>query len=272
MHGVSCKARTLPDKTPRLGKQFRHFSADQLVAHGLLAVGIDLALVAHIPRPARCAVVIRRSQLRCAELCLLCVKRISVLVLCASHLAVSTRGVDHEDGVVRPVDVRVDAQAEKVLVIVCVDAGVHFCAPAFEVLAWKHGVGVQDACEFDLKLNRPVEMEDPVHAVLVVGGREDVRDDEFASSSDCHTVIAKVGVLEQDPRIFLVNADGILNRGSLSSTIDKRRIHVVNRTLAIAAQAQRVCHVSTSVLSKVKGVLALMRMIRVSVRYHHLRK
>ncbi|KAJ8104750.1 hypothetical protein OPT61_g10590 [Boeremia exigua] len=159
-----------------------------------------------------------------------------------------------------------------VLVVVCVDAGVHFGAPALEVLAGQHGVGVEDAGELDFKLDRAVEVEDPVHAVLVVGGGEDVRDDELAGAGDGDAVVAEVGVLEQNTGILLVDADGVLDGRGLPRAVDKRRVHVVNRALAIAPQTQRVGHVATAILSQIKRVLALVRMLRVSIRHHHLRQ
>jgi hypothetical protein len=112
MHSVPREACTLPHQASRLGQQLWHLSAHELVACGLLAVRVDLALVRHVPRPACGAVVVCGRLLGVAELRLLCVERVAVLVLCASDLAVAARCVDHEHGVVGAVDVRVDAQTE----------------------------------------------------------------------------------------------------------------------------------------------------------------
>lgn len=64
-------------------------------------------------------------------------------------------------------------------------------------------------------------MENPVHAVLVVCCSENVGDDELAASGDNNRVVAEVGVLEQDPSILFVNADGVLDGCAFSCTIDK---------------------------------------------------
>ena len=52
--------------------------------------------------------------------------------------------------------------------------GVDFCAPSVCGLAGVHGVGIEDTGEFDFELDGAVLVEDPVDAVLVVSGCEDV--------------------------------------------------------------------------------------------------
>ena len=116
-----------------------------------------------------------------------------------------------------------------------INTRINLCAPALEVLAGKHGVSVQDARKLDLKLNGAVEVEDPVHAVLVVSSGEDVRDDELAGASHRNAVITEVGVLEQNPSILFVDTDSVFDRCGLPGTVDERCIHVVYRALAVAA-------------------------------------
>lgn len=70
------------------------------------------------------------------------------------------------------------------LVVVCVDSRVNFSSPAFGILTRIHRICVQDASQLDFQLNRTILVEDPVHAVLVVGGCEDVGDNELAASGD----------------------------------------------------------------------------------------
>lgn len=82
------------------------------------------------------------------------------------------------------------------LMIMRVDTGVHFSAPSVRIFARVHAVRVQDAGQFDLELDRAVLVQDPVYAVLVVGGGEDVRDDEFAGACDHDAVVAEIGVFE----------------------------------------------------------------------------
>lgn len=156
------------------------------------------------------------------------------------------------------------------LVVVGVDAGVDFRAPSFGVLARVHGVGVQDAGKFDLELDGAVLVENPVDAVLVVGGSEDLGDDEFAGASDDDRVITEIGVFEQDAVVLFVDADGVLDRLGGAGPVDKFGVHVVDAAFAVTAQAQRVGHVAAAVFAQVERVLALMRVLRVAVWNHHL--
>jgi hypothetical protein len=44
----------------------------------------------------------------------------------------------------------------------------------------------------------------------------------------------------------------------------------VNGTLAITAKGQTVGHVTTTIFTKIKGMLSLVRVLRVSIRNYHL--
>lgn len=52
-------------------------------------------------------------------------------------------------------------------------------------------------------------MEDPIHAVLVVCGGENLGNDQLPASRNDHGVVAEVGVFEENARIFFVDTDGI---------------------------------------------------------------
>lgn len=62
------------------------------------------------------------------------------------------------------------------LMIVCVHTRVDFRSPAVGILARVHGVCVQNASEFDFKLDGAVLVEDPVNAVFIVGCGKDMAD------------------------------------------------------------------------------------------------
>ena len=188
MHSVSREPGSLPHQTALLRQQWRHLSRDQLVADRLLAIRVQLVLIAHVPRPRRVAVVIGHRLLRVRVLCLLREEGVAVVILFGSDLARALGGVDLEDRVVWTIDVRVDTETEEMLMVVGVDAGVDFCAPAFGIFAGIHRVCVQDACQLDFQLHGAVLVEDPIYAVLVVRGREDVRDDELSRACDNHGV------------------------------------------------------------------------------------
>lgn len=199
----------------------------------------------------------------------MCIESIAVFVLSGADFARSSAGVDLKDGVGGTINVRIDAHTEQVLVVVGVDTRINLCAPTFGILAGVHGVGIQDPGEFDLELHGAILVEDPVHCIFVIRRREDVGDEEFAPSCDDHGIVTEIGMFEEDASIFLVDADGILDGLRSSGTIDEMRIHVVDDTFAVATQSEAVGHVAASILTEVEGVLALVRMLRVSVRYHH---
>lgn len=139
-----------------------------------MAVLVQLVLIAHLPCPAGRAIVVALRLLWRLESSLLCIESVAVFILCAANFAWTACGIDLEDGIIRAIDIRIDSETEKMLVVVRVDTWVDFSAPAVSVLAWAHGVGVQNTGEFDLELNGAVLVEDPVYAVFVVGSGEDV--------------------------------------------------------------------------------------------------
>lgn len=70
------------------------------------------------------------------------IERVAVFVLLAPNGGVRSAGIDLEDRIQRPVDIRVDAHTEEMLVVVGIDARVNFRAPFFGVLTRVHCVGV----------------------------------------------------------------------------------------------------------------------------------
>lgn len=158
------------------------------------------------------------------------------------------------------------------LVVVGVDSRVDLSTPAVGVLARVDGKCVKDSGKLDIQLDGTILVEYPVDAVLVVGGSEDVRDDKLAAASDDGGIVTEIGMLEQDTGIFLVDANGVLDDGACTCSVHKCGVHVVDGTLAIAAQGQTVGHVATAVLAQIESVLALMRVFRVTVWNHHLRQ
>ena len=69
-----------------------------------------------------------------------------------------------------------------------------------------------------------------------------------------------------------MDANGILDCGAFSSTVDECCVHIMNGPLAITSKGEAIGHVSSTILSKVESMLPLVRMFRVSVRHHHLRQ
>lgn len=102
-----------------------------------------------------------------------------------------------------------------------VDPGVHFGSPALGVLAGGQGIGVEDAGQLNFELDGAVLVEDPVDAVLVVGGREDLGDNELAAARHDGRAVAEIRVFEQDAGILLVDADGVLDGDGRARAIAK---------------------------------------------------
>lgn len=156
------------------------------------------------------------------------------------------------------------------LVVVRVDRGRDFRAVGSGCLGGVHAVGVEHAGQLDLQLVGSVEGEGVVEAVLVVGSGDDLRDDQLAITGGDDAAVAVVGVLVQKTVVLLVDTDGVLDdsRETLAGSHDG--VHVVNGTLAVTSQLERVGHQTSSILTNVKCVLPVVRRIRVAVRNNHL--
>lgn len=222
--GVTSETSPFPDQTALFRKEGGYLPANELVANRLLAVGVELVRVGHIPRPTAATVVVGHCFFRRGVFLLLGVECIAVLVLGAANFARSSLRIYLEDRVVGPVDVWVDPQAEQVLVVVGIDARVDLCAPAVGVLSGVHSVGVENTSQLDLELHRAVLVQDPIDAIFIVGGGEDVRDHELAASRDDDAVVTEVGVLEQNTRVLFVNADSILDGVRRASLIHEVKL------------------------------------------------
>lgn len=119
--GVPREPGALPHQTALLGQQRRDLAADELVACWLAAVGVWLAGVGHVPRAAGGAVVVGDGLRDRLVLCLLGVEGVAVRIRRAADRGFAGGGVGLEDCVCGAVDVAVDTQAEKMLVVVGVD-------------------------------------------------------------------------------------------------------------------------------------------------------
>lgn len=237
-----------------------------------MAVRIDLVRVRHFPRPACRTIVISHRFRGCGILFLVREERVAVFILCAPYFTGPLSCVDLEDCVLGAVDVWVDAQAEEMLMVMRVHAWVNFCAPSLCIFTGVHSVGIQDPGELNLQLYGSVLVEDPIDAILVIRCREYVGDEEFPASSHDDGVISEIGMFEQDPGVFFVDADCILDGLAGAGAVDEGSVHVVDCSLAVAAQGEAVCHVSASVFAEIEGVLAVMRVLGVAVRDNHFRE
>ncbi|KAI6767610.1 hypothetical protein HG530_005619 [Fusarium avenaceum] len=158
------------------------------------------------------------------------------------------------------------------LVVVGVDLGIYLCAPRSGVFTLVEGICVEDTSELDLGLNGTVLVEHPLACILVVRRCEDLLDDELSGACDSNRVIAEVGVLEENAVVFLVDTDGVLDSANGAIALSKVGVEVVDDSFAVATKSQGVGHVSCTVFSKIKSMLALMGMLRCTIWNDHLRE
>ena len=209
VHGVAGEACAVPDETVFFGHEAGDFAGDEFVGDGVFGVRVQLVGVGDVPGAA--GVVVADAGCLGFEGSFARHESVAVAVLFAADGSVAGHGVDFEDGVGVAVDAGVEAQAEEVLVVVRVDARVDFCAVGRGGLAFGDGVGGEDAGEFDFELDYAVLVHDPVDAVFVVAGGEDLADDELAGARGGAGGVAEVGVFEEDAVVFFVDADCVFD-------------------------------------------------------------
>lgn len=180
-------------------------------------------------------------------------------------------GIVLDDRVVEAVDHGVDADGEKVLVVLGVDLGRDGDAVGAGGLVWRQDVGVEDAGGLDLVLERAVLVKVVVEAVVVVGDGDKVGEDEAARADGVGAGgVAVVGVLEEDAVVFFVQADGVGHVDGLpAGGVAEDGVKVVDGAEAVAAELERVGAEAEAVLADVKGVFAVVRRERVGVRNDH---
>ncbi len=107
-----------------------------------MAIRVDFIGIGHFPCSARAAVVIGHCFHWGGVFLLIGIEGVAIFVLGATHLTGPLPGIDLEYGVIRAIDIGVYTQAEEMLMVMCVDAGVNFCSPSFGIFAWIHSIRV----------------------------------------------------------------------------------------------------------------------------------
>ena len=109
-------------------------------------------------------------------------------------------------------------------------------------------------------------MKYPLHGIFIICRSEYLLDDELSSASHNDRIIPKVGMLEQDAVVLFVDADGILDETDAAVLSGEVSIEIMDPAFAVASELEGVGHVSSPILSEVKGVLSLMRAFRVAAK------
>lgn len=260
----------LPNHAFRFGEEGRAVGVEDLVGHGLLGRGIEAARVDDVPGAARLGAVARGGLLGGAERRLLAVEAVAIHVLSGAQGGLRKHGVALQDGVVGAVDLGVDAQREDVLVVVGVDGWGNLGAEGGGGFAWVHAVGVEHAGQLHLELVGPVQGEGVVEGILVVGCRDDLGDDELPITGRDDSAVAVIGMLVKQAIVLLVNADGVFDNCRLARSGRHDSIHVMDDALAVTSKLQRVGHQTSAVLANIKGMLPVVRRVRVAVGHNHL--
>src|SRR5699024_11186371 len=176
------------------------------------------------------------------------------------------------DGVGDAVDLHVEPGAEHVLVERHPQPFVtERRRPALTLSLVTVGGGVDDFSGLALELDRTVEVEVPVEAIVVVAESDEEGDDEATIPTYVDGSGELDGALEQDARILLADADGIRDRVRMPQIIGEHRVRVVDLTEAVAAELERVRVFAHRVLAGIEVVLPEAHRARIAVRHDHLR-
>ena len=139
------------------------------------------------------------------------------------------------------------------------------CGPGFD----RHRA--DDAGELHLELDVAVEVEVPEEAVLVVADGRDEADHQPSAAPDLVRTAEEVDVLPPDARVFLVQADGVLDDLRFALLGREHRVEVVDLAEAVTAEGERLGHAPEPPLARVERVLPALLLARVAVGDDHFR-
>ena len=138
------------------------------------------------------------------------------------------------------------------------------------VVAARMARGEHDPGHLDLALDRAVQVEVPVEAVVVVADGGEERHDEPALPPRLRRAVEDVGVLPEDAEVLLVDADRVAHLARLAGLAADDRVQVGDLAEAVAAELERVDPLADQVLAGVEVRLPVAEP-RIAVRHHHLR-
>src|SRR5215469_2463793 len=109
-----------------------------------------------------------------------------------------------------------------------------------------------DPGHLDLALDRAVQVEVPVEAVVVVADGGEVRNDESALPPGLRRAVEDVGVLPEDADVLLVDADSVAHLARLAGFAAHDRVQVGDLAEAVAAELKGVDPLADQVLTRVE--------------------
>lgn len=170
----------------------------------------------------------------------------------------------HHDGIILPINSRIDADAENMLVVLRKDAATNDVA----VLADFASINVHDvenASCARLDCNTAGLIKLVGKDVFIVCQRNDELDDELSVACDNCTACTPVGMLPTDAVVLFVKTDGIGQGPRSAIRLRHHGIEVFNYTQAVAAQREIVGHVTTTAISEIEGLFTVEWWPRIGV-------
>lgn len=97
------------------------------------------------------------------------------------------------------------------LVVVSVYLGVDVCVLWVGIFIRVESISIEDVGKFNFRLDGVVLVEDLLNSIFVVGGSEDLLDDEFVCVGNSDRFVFEVRVFEENVGVFFVDVDGVFD-------------------------------------------------------------
>ena len=125
---------------------------------------------------------------------------------------------------------------------------------------------------FTSKLDRPVLVEVPEEAVVVIADGRERRDDEAARAPHLARPVPPLDVAPEHADVLLVDADGVRDRHRVARGVRDDGVEVDDLAQAVAAARERRGRDADAVLAAVEGVLPVVARARIAIGHDHLRE
>lgn len=121
MNGMYSEPRSLPNQGSWFWQQAWNFTTHEFVASWLLAKGMKLVHVAHIPCTNSSTIIVRCRFPSSRQLRSFSIERVTVFVARAANWLIRRFGIHHKGSVLWSINIGINTKTEKMLVIVRVD-------------------------------------------------------------------------------------------------------------------------------------------------------